>query len=125
MRSKVSQRLKVSERLRRAVANLVESAEPEAYLLQLYREGYFWEQPNIASAVGDIYSFRYQNREFTVQKAAQFVVPFRDDGPGGEILPVVVLAPDLQNLTTSYQRFLKDLRTTNLPLEEVCARNFH
>lgn len=116
-------RPKVSEDLRRQVAELVESAPyPFKYIdwIKRYGEGRF------ASFIPDVYHFGYQNRELSDRKIPQFAAHFRDEGPNGEILPVIVRAPDLQNLPTSYERFLQTLGATKLPLGEVSpetARN--
>jgi hypothetical protein len=72
-----------------------------------------------ASFAPDIFHFAYQNRWLDWLKISQFAALFKDDGPNGETLPVIVRAPDLQNLKTSYERFLETLRVTKFPLKEV------
>jgi hypothetical protein len=99
-------RPKVPEDLRQQLEELVGSAR-------------YAGESGFASFVPDIFRFNFQNRVLSQRKIPQFAALFRDDGPNGEILPVVVLAPDLQNLNTSYERFLETLRSTKLPLDEV------
>jgi hypothetical protein len=107
-------RPKVSEHLRGKVHLLVGNMGP--FPLFDWRHYYFTE---FRRFVPDVYHFVYQNRELSRRQIPQFAAPFRDDGPNGEILPVIVRAPDLQNLTTSYERFLETLRATKLRLDEV------
>jgi hypothetical protein len=49
----------------------------------------------------------------------QFAASFRDDGPNGDPLPVLVQVPDLHNVNKSYERLLGSLRKSELPLKEV------
>jgi hypothetical protein len=106
-------RPKVPEDLRQQVEELVRSA-PSKFTDWVKQYG-----ERFASFVPDVFRFNYQNRILSNAKIQQFAALFRDDGPNGEILPVVVLAPDLQNLHTSYERFIETLRATKLPLEQV------
>jgi hypothetical protein len=107
-------RPEVQEDLRQRVEELVGSARSKfTDWLQSYGEARF------ASFVPDVLRFDFQRRVLSRRQIPQFAALFRDDGPNGEILPVVVLAPDLQNLDTSYERFLETLRSTKLPLEKV------
>ena len=107
---------RLREDSRQQVEELLGSARSKfADWLDQYGEAGF------ASFIPDVLRFDFQRRVFSRRKIPQFAALFRDDGPNGEILPVVVLAPDFQNLETSYERFLETLRSTKLPLDEVSS----
>jgi hypothetical protein len=109
-------RPKVPEDLRQQVEGLVGSARSQ--FIDWAKQ---YGELGFASFVPDILRFDFQNSVLSQRKIPQFTAMFRDDGPNGEILPVVVLAPDLQNFITSYERFLETLRATKLPLEKVSS----
>jgi hypothetical protein len=107
-------RPKVPDDLRQAVEGLVESA-PSQFTHWVNQYG----ERRLASFAPDVFRFDYQSKILSQRRIPQLAAQFRDDGPDGEMLPVVVLAPDLHNVARSYQGFTETLRETKFLLEEV------
>src|ERR1700723_2847605 len=56
-----------------------------------------------ASLLPDVQHFHSQTGQLEFESIPQYAVSFRDDGPDGDPLPVLVQVPDLQNVKASYE----------------------
>jgi hypothetical protein len=75
--------------------------------------------PPFNSALPDVQHFRSQRIELTRRSVSQFAASFRDDGPDGDSLLVLVQVPDLTSVEESYQRLLSSLQKSNFLLEKL------
>jgi len=73
----------------------------------------------MASILPDVIRFRYQSRELQHRNLPQYAAFFRDDGPDGEELPILVEVPNLRKVETSYSSLLNTLEKSNFRFEKV------
>src|SRR5258708_3140682 len=111
-------RPQVSPAMRKEVSDLVR-------LRDLRRgERWTWRRPlpRFENVLPDVQHFHSQTRELELRSVPQYAVSFRDDGPDGDSLPILVQVPDLHSVNASYELLLNALRKSDLPLEKVAAQ---
>jgi hypothetical protein len=112
-------RPRVSPELRKEVSSFVRTHDLQRGSRWTWRRS----PPGFESVLPDVQHFHSQTTQLELRSVPQYAVSFKDDGPDGELLLVLVQVPDLHSVKASYDLLLETLRKSNLPLEKVTPRD--